>query len=344
VARVKSGVRTDVVRGGLEGDRAERVLRFWADQGVLEGEAARQRLDEAVCLLLDDSGEIIGINSVHEEPLHLVGGRPFFVYRAYLPDGGADSAVAMFNAAFEVLDAEYRADPSRPIGICVLVTDPEEMRRRPEAIWPDTELIYAGILPEGGQLRIRYFDDATVGPGLPNSPTVAQSEAQDYSLGEGYRILPLAETEAATPDDVLELWAREDAIPEPEAQRRVHEVLMVALDPSDGVAAVSSVYLQRNAQLGMDLWHYRTYVANEHRMGHLAVRLLWATRDHLRERFESGEDARAPGMIMEVQNELLKTYYNRAFWVISDFFFIGEGTRGHVRVHYFPGVKAPSPQ
>jgi hypothetical protein len=337
-------VRTDVVRGGLEGDRAERVLRFWADRGVLEGEAARQRLDEAVCLLLDDSGEIIGINSVHEEPLHLVGGRPFFVYRAYLPDGGADSAVAMFNAAFEVLDAEYRADRSRPIGICVLVTDPEEMRRRPEAIWPDTGLIYAGTLPDGGQLRIRYFDDATIGPGLPNAPTVAQSEAQDYSLGEGYRIAPLAETDAATADDVLELWAREDAIPEPEAQRRVHEVLMVALDPNDGVAAVSSVYLQRNAQLGMDLWHYRTYVANEHRMGHLAVRLLWATRDHLRERFESGEDARAPGMIMEVQNELLKTYYNRAFWVISDFFFIGEGTRGHVRVHYFPGVKAPSPQ
>lgn len=332
------------MRGQLEGDPAERVLRFWADRGALEGEAARQRLDEVVCLLLDDTGEIIGINSVQEEPLGLVGGRPFFVYRAYLPDGGADSAVAMFNAAFEVLDAEYRADRSRPVGICVLVTDPEEMRRRPEAIWPETELIYAGILPEGGQLRIRYFDDATIGPGLSNSPTVAQSEAQDYSLGEGYRIVPLAETDAATPDDVLELWARENVIPEQEAQRRVHEVLMVALDPNDGVAAVSSVYLQRNAQLGLDLWHYRTYVANEHRMGHLAVRLLWATRDHLRERFESGEDARAPGMIMEVQNELLKTYYNRAFWVISDFFFIGEGTRGHVRVHYFPGVKAPPPQ
>ncbi|HEX3561358.1 MAG TPA: hypothetical protein VHU24_00855, partial [Solirubrobacterales bacterium] len=243
------------------------------------------------------------------------------------------------------LDAEYRADRSRPLGICVPVTDPEEMRRRPEAIWPDTELIYAGILPEGGHLRIRYFDDATIGSGLQNSPTVAQSEAQDYSLGEGYRIVPLAETDAATPDDVLELWTREDVIPEPEAQRRVHEVLMVALDPDDGVAAVSTVYLQRNAQLGLDLWYYRTYVANEHRMGHLAVRLLWATRDHLRERFESGADDRAPGMIMEVESELLKTYYNRAFWVISDFFFIGETERAaHVRVHYFPGVKAPPPR
>jgi hypothetical protein len=333
------------VRGRLHGDRADQVLRFWADQGVLEGEAARERLEEVVCLLLDESGDIAGVNSVYEEALPLIGGRRFWSYRAYLPSQAADTAAAMFNAAFEALDGEYKADRSGPVGLCLIVTDPEEMRRRPEAIWPDTELIHAGTLPDGTQARIRYFDDATIGPGLPNSPTVAQSEAQDYSLGEGYRIVPLAETGAATPDDVLELWAREGAVPEEQAKRRVHEVLMVALDPNDRVAAVSSVYLQRNPQLGLDLFYYRTYVANEHRMGHLSVRLLWATRDHLRERFESGEDSRAPGMIMEVENELLRTYYNRAFWVISDFFFIGETERGaHVRVHYFPGVHAPRPQ
>jgi hypothetical protein len=330
------------VRGRLGDERGDRLLAFWAEHGVLEGEAARERLEEVVCLLLDESGEIVGVNSVYEDALPLIGGRRFWIYRAYLPSTGGEDPAAMLNAAFEALDAEYRADRSRPVGICVLVTDPEEMRRQPEAIWPDTELIYAGTLPDGTQARIRYFDDATIGPGLPNSPTVAQSEAQDYSLGEGYRIVPLAETDAATPDDVLELWAREGAVPEEQAKRRVHEVLMVALDPNDRVAAVSSVYLQRNPQLGLDLFYYRTYVANEHRMGHLSVRLLWATRDHLRERFESGEDTRAPGMIMEVENELLKTYYNRAFWVISDFFFIGETERGaHVRVHYFPGVHAP---
>jgi hypothetical protein len=340
----KSGHSADVVRGRLEGERADQVLRFWADHGVLQGEAARERLEEVVCLLLDESGAIVGVNSAFEDVLPLIGGRRFWVYRAYLPSDGEEDAAAMLNTAFEALDAEYRADRSGPVGLCVPVSDPEEMRRRPEAIWPDTELIYAGAMPDGRQLRVRYFDDATIGPGLPNSPTVAQSEALDYSLGEGYRIVPLAETDAAGPDDVLELWAPDDAVPDQEAQRRVHEVLMVALDPNDGVAGVSTVYLERNAQLGLDLWYYRTYVANEHRMGHLAVRLLWATRDHLRERFENGEDTRAPGMIMEVENKLLKTHYNRAFWVISDFFFIGETERGaHVRVHYFPGALALAP-
>jgi hypothetical protein len=49
-------------------------------------------------------------------------------------------------------------------------------------------------------------------------------------------------------------------------------------------------------------------------------------------------------MITETENDFLKSHYNRAFWVISDFDFIGETQLGaHVRVHYFPGARVPSP-
>jgi hypothetical protein len=111
-----------------------------------------------------------------------------------------------------------------------------------------------------------------------------------------------------------------------------------------GIAGVSTVYLQRNPQLRLDLWYYRTYVAADHRMSFLALWLLWASRDHLRKRFESGEDTRPPGMIMEVENEFLKSYYTRGYWEVSHFVFIAESELGaHVRVHYFPGARAPAP-
>jgi hypothetical protein len=286
-----------------------------------------------------------GGQSVEDRALPLIGGRRFFVYGGETPPGDPEGD-ELFNAAFEELDARFRSDQAGPIGLCVAISNPELMRRRPEAIWPETKLLYAGTEENGSQLRLRYFCDATVGPGLPNSPSIAQSEAQDYSLPPGYRMEPLAETDAVGPDDVLELWQREDAVPDPrEARRRVHQVLMVALDPNDRVAAVSTVYLQRNPQLALDLWYYRTFVGKEHRMSHLAVRMLWATRDRLRERRLSGEDSRASGMIMEVENQFLRTYYNRAFWVISDFDFIGESPQGaHVRVHYFPGAQALIPR
>jgi hypothetical protein len=285
----------------------------------------------------------------------LIGGRTFWMYEADHPPGDV-AGDELFNAAFAELDTRYQEDRSGPIGICVPVSDLELMRRRPEAVWPETELLYAasqvgattlsGTGSAGTQLRVRYFYDAEIGPGLPNSPTIAQSEAVDYSLPPGYRMVPLAETDAAGPDDVLALWDREQAMPDPaEAHRRVHEVSIVGLDPNDRVAAVSTVYLQRNAQLNMDLWHLRGFVAAEHRMGNLATQILWATRDHLREAFESGGDTRAPGVLVEVENQLLMTYFNRAFWVYSDFWFIGENERGaHVRVHYFPGAQAPIPR
>jgi hypothetical protein len=299
--------------------------------------------------------ELAGGQKIEERALPVIGGRPFFLYSGETPPGDAQGD-ELFNATFDQLDARYQEDRSGPIGVCVPISDPELMRRRPEAIWPETKLVFAGVQdgaaalgeasPVPTQLRIRYFYDATVGPGLPGSPSIAQSEAQDYSLPPGYRMEPLAETDAAGADEVLAFWESERAMPAPEeARRRVHEVLMVALDPDDRLAAVSTVYLQRNRQLGMDLWYYRTFVGHEHRLSHLAVRLLWESRDRLSERFVSGQDARGAGMITETESELLKGHYNRAFWVISDFDFIGETPSGaHVRVHYFPGARVPSPQ
>jgi hypothetical protein len=298
--------------------------------------------------------ESSGGQKIEQRALPLIGGRRFWVYDAESPPGDP-AGDELFNSAFAELDARYQDDRSGPVGLCVPVSDRELMRRRPEAVWPETELLYAGTqreaatlgeaTPASTQLRLRYFYDATIGPGLPNSPTIAQSEAVDYSLQPGYRMVPLAETDAAGPEDVLALWQSENAMPDPaEGERRVREVSIVALDPEDAVAAVSTVYLQHNAQLDMDVWHLRGFVATEHRMGNLATQILWATRDHLSKAFESGEDTRGPGVIVEVENQLLMTYFNRAFWVYSDFWFIGQNERGaHVRVHFFPGARAPTP-
>jgi hypothetical protein len=289
--------------------------------------------------------ELSSGQKIEESALPLIGGRRFWVYRAD-PSPGVSEGVEAFNAAFEELDGRYQVDRSGPIGICVPVSDPELMRRSPQAVWPETELLYAGRREDGVQLRVRYFYDATVGPGMPESPTIAQSEAADYSLPPGYRMVPFAETDAVGPEDVVEFWTSERAIPDPrEAERRVEEVRTVALDPGDGLAAVSTVYLKHNAQLDLDMWHLRGFVGQVHRMGNLATRILWATRDHLREQWESGAERRGPGVLLEVENRLLMTYFNRAFWVLSDFWFIGETDRSaHLRVHYFPGAEAPIPQ
>lgn len=165
-----------------------------------------------------------------------------------------------------------------------------------------------------------------------------------WRLDEGYRIELFAEQDGVSAEDVLALWGRELPLADEERGRRIHEVLLVATTDGGELVGVSSAYLQQNEQLAMDLWYYRAFVASGHRQSNVAVNLALIGRDHLEQRFVSGADPRAGGMVYEVENEGLKRHFDDALWLPTDFTFIGENERGdHVRVRYFPGALAPDP-
>src|SRR5258706_15975954 len=119
MSELPPGLTIEPVRRNLDGERADRVLVFWSEHGVLDGERARERLKDVVCLLLDEGGEIVGVNSVFEKALPLIGGRRFWVYRSYLLPDASSADVAMINAAFEVLEQEFGSNRLGPIGVCV---------------------------------------------------------------------------------------------------------------------------------------------------------------------------------------------------------------------------------
>jgi hypothetical protein len=334
------GGSIEVVRGALGDERAQEILSFWASHGALEGDAARQRLNEVVCVAVDDAGEVVGVNSASAEDVSRIG--RFWRYRSLLPGADEDLAAAMFNAAFDALGEGFDPDVPGPIGLAVRVSDRAEMEQRDEVVWPAEELFFAGYLEDGTQLRLRYFWNAKIGPGPPDSPRLEDTMDEDYPVDPSYRVVRLAES-GLTNDDVLALWSHETGMADAEARRRVHEVQLVAVKEGR-LAGVSTAYIQRNEQLRMDLWHYRTFVVAADRRSNLAGRLALAGRDHLEREFEEGADTRAPGMAMEIENEGLKTYFNRALWLPLNFNFIGTNSIGqHVRVHYFPGARVPAP-
>ena len=166
----------------------------------------------------------------------------------------------------------------------------------------------------------------------------------EWKLDPGYRIDLFAQRDEIGEGEVIDLWTREGVVDPEQAQRRIHEVLLVAVHESGDLAGVSSAYLKQNRQLAMDLWYYRAFVAGAHRKSNVAVNLALSGRDHLQRRFVSGEDARGGGVVYEVENEGLKRYFDDALWLPTDFTFIGENRNGaHVRVRYFPGALAPDP-
>ncbi|HTX30252.1 MAG TPA: hypothetical protein VMD09_02650 [Solirubrobacteraceae bacterium] len=159
-----------------------------------------------------------------------------------------------------------------------------------------------------------------------------------------YRLDLFAEQDRVTPADVIDLWIREGAVDQAEAERRVHEVLVVATDEAGAPVGISTSFLKRNDQLQAELWHTRVFVATEHRQSGLAIELAKTARDHLCQRYADGRDRRGIGLLFEVESEILKRFIPQAVWPHTQFVFIGENARGdHVRVLYFPGALAPEP-
>lgn len=169
-------------------------------------------------------------------------------------------------------------------------------------------------------------------------------EPEGRRLDARYRIEPFGEVSGVDRSALVELWTAEGALDRDTASARAADAVLAAVEREEGVVGVSTAVLHDNRHLRMPLWRYATYVAREHRQGDIAFLLLHATRDLLRDRYTSGADTRAAGIIFEVQNEMLKRVRNQAVWKTSRFAFIGEDETGaHHRVYYFPGAPAPGP-
>lgn len=316
----------EVVRGRLDTATREQLLAFWARHGALSEREAQRRLPEVACVLRGADGAVAGACSVFADELALVGHRRLFVLRSFLP-GARERFFDLFEATWKALDAEYDGAPEAPLGLCLLLEEPERAAR-PEAEWRDPRTIYAGYLSDGRQVRLAYFSGAI--------------SASSWPVAHGFDIVPFAGQDAVGADDIVALWTREGALPEAEARRRVDEVLLVAIDRNNTLAGVSTRYLQHNEQLRMDLWYYRAFVAHAHRKSFAATALAVRGRELLEEAFVSGRDTRAPGLIYEVESELLKQLFPNPIWFPADVLLIGDNERGaHVRVHYFPGAIAP---
>ena len=323
------------VRGQVDDVLSTEILSFWEANGFA-GADARDRLGEVVCVLRDDGGAIAGVSSAFAAAVPLIGGRRFWIFRALLAAAVAGRRPELERATFAALNAAFDGAPGAPIGLVLLLGEADR-RARPEADWPDPRTIYAGYAADGRQVRVAYFDDACIVPGEPR-------DGGGRPLDPRHRIELFAEQDAVSEQDVIDLWIREGAMPLEEAHRRVSELHLVAIGDRGEPAGVTTRYLQRNAQLQTAMWHYRALAATEHRMSALTTWLAVTGRDDLERRFVGGEDRRAPGVIYEVENEFLKSYFPKAHWMPTDFLYIGDSPIGaHVRVHWFAGALAPEP-
>jgi hypothetical protein len=159
----ESSLDIATVRGCLDQAVSDEILAFWTERNALTGDEARRRLSEVVCVLRDQ-GRVAGIASAYPAEVALVGGRRFFIYRSLLDGEAASAWHELIRCTYNALAPEYDGSPGIPIGLCVLLSTPEERQRRPALEWSDPRTIYAGYLRDGRQARIAYFENADITP------------------------------------------------------------------------------------------------------------------------------------------------------------------------------------
>jgi len=153
--------RIEVLKGPPDPELSEKLVGFWTGRGVFNEAVARERLSKVVCVLFDDAGEIAGVNSADADMAPLVE-RRFWIYRRLVTSGvDAKTEQRMLEAATEELRRRFGAAPGEPVGVCLLISDRALMERHPEAVW-SSGFVFAGYTDQNVQVRIRYFEGATI--------------------------------------------------------------------------------------------------------------------------------------------------------------------------------------
>lgn len=154
------------VRDRLDEAISEELLDFWSSRNALAPQQARERLPQVLSVLRNQSGTIVGVNSAGTGRVALLGHQVFDVYRCLLAGEASEPAcwMKLLESACGILDEKAADDGGSrsAIGMLVQIPDRSVQLAYPDAVWPSTDLVHAGFLDNGVQMRVRYYPGAVI--------------------------------------------------------------------------------------------------------------------------------------------------------------------------------------
>lgn len=146
------------------------LVDFWQRNRAMEdGERARQRAAQAVCIARDDDGALCAVGTAVVRILPRLR-QPTYYYRQFFDEAqrGKGQALAFANGARQVLQA-YNGSLPKPesLGMLVEVENSMLAKRYDQALEPVTGYSFIGYSPRGLVLRVSWFDGATLLPPAP---------------------------------------------------------------------------------------------------------------------------------------------------------------------------------
>ncbi len=141
----------------------EELVAFWKDNQAIENDAqARQRAQQAVCTLRDESGALTGVATAIVKVLPRLR-QPMYYYRIFLARSvrGHDTFLPMVAHSKQTLH-EYNKCLKQPesLGLLFELENGKLGKAYPHAYEPTFDATFIGYSPRGMQLRVTYFSNA----------------------------------------------------------------------------------------------------------------------------------------------------------------------------------------
>ena len=141
--------------------------------------------------------------------------------------------------------------------------------------------------------------------------------------------------------EVIEFWLEEKALPDIKlAEERVKQVLVVCREnqTNDIVGVATAVKMAVPRLMNNVVYYYRHFVAETCRKKNIGTEMLGVSREHLNERFASGQDTSAKGLFTVTESKILQK--SRRQGVSPAGVFMGVNDKGeHLRIAWFDGAK-----
>ena len=161
----------------------DELIAFWKRNKAFDIERANLRAEQAVCVARDEQGALCCVGTAFIQVLPRLQ-QPMYYYRHFFAEShrGQKHTVPFFNGAKQVLQ-DYNASLPAPESIGVLVELESDILAKyyQQARIPHADSTFIGYSPRGLQLRVTYFEGATLFPPVPRS-------AQAASAAEGITV------------------------------------------------------------------------------------------------------------------------------------------------------------
>lgn len=141
-------------------------------------------------------------------------------------------------------------------------------------------------------------------------------------------------------DELDQFWVNNNVLKKEKVEGRVKEVVVICRNNTGELIGVSTVFKSPVEQLRNEAYVFRCFIAEAHRAPALDTQLVLKTFQILEQSVVSGAEDKAIGLLMVVQNELIKNNWNKAIWPDTEMVYVGNLPNGdHLRIRYFKGVR-----